>query len=138
MSEFKPTRGCPHRWCRVTHLSSSAMIMIFIGYVLLGGIESIVYLIASMAVGYLAIRTVHGRSLTDVVAQDIAEQLSKTTHLIVRPVWARIAIGLDLTILAVATVAAASAITNPSSASINTPTSTVLPGLLVGGQLELR
>lgn len=100
---FTPTRRCPHRWCKHTHTLMGAMALAVLGPALFhAGWLYLVFMTLSMLVVVQAIRIAwKGKSLTDLALDDAAAEGSgsagnmSTRFLVVRPVWARIALAMD-------------------------------------------
>jgi hypothetical protein len=102
MSNFRPTRTCPHRLCQPLHLS-----FVVVGLVVLLGLSSTQpWLIGIALVGLLfslgIYQLVHGQGLVATAREEAADTVAVT----VRAGWTRAAVALDvvytLTFLAVA------------------------------------
>ncbi len=100
----RPTRQCPHRWCRPLHTATA--LLAGPSLVMLISKSMIIFMTVAVLslVGYAVMRTVYGKTLTETAIED---ELSKTSvTLMVRPGWARAAAAMDCLWAAAATTMA--------------------------------
>ncbi|MGW5353383.1 hypothetical protein ACWERV_23090 [Streptomyces sp. NPDC004031] len=103
---YTPTKRCPHRWCGPVHTMYVA-----IGFMMIGPTvfhAGPVYLILAALTVLLAVQAMRiawkGKTPLDVAAEDAVARSSggegnmSTRFLVVRLVWARIAIGMDMAV----------------------------------------
>ena len=95
MSTFKPTRSCPHRLCRPMHLALAGLGVVVVVQLMFHGIASVLFVAALMVLGFGALRLLSGKTLTEEILEEAAE-VAAGVELIVRPVWAAIAVGFDV------------------------------------------
>lgn len=101
---YSPTRRCPHRWCRKVHLMTSATALILLGPMLFrAGWLYLVFFALSVLVLAQVIKVAwKGKSMIDMALEDAVAEGSgsdgnmSSRHLVVRPVWANVALGMDL------------------------------------------
>jgi hypothetical protein len=101
---YSPTRRCPHRWCRKVHSMTSLAVLVLTGPMLFhAGWLYLLFFALVMAVLTQVIKIAwKGKSMMDVAMEDAvaagagSDGNMSSRHLIVRPVWANIAIGMDL------------------------------------------
>lgn len=103
-----PTRLCPHRLCRPLHTAYALLALVVIVLLLVHGTDGAslgqasgfwLFLAILGFIGYAVSRVVTGRSPGQLAKLDRADRLLGVV-LIVRPVWAAIAAGLDVLLLA--------------------------------------
>lgn len=100
---FTPTRRCPHRWCRRVHTLTASLCLAVLGPALFhASVLYIVFMVITMLVVFQVVRLAwKGKSLVDMAMEDAAAQGSgsqgnmSSRFLVVRPVWARIALVMD-------------------------------------------
>lgn len=93
---FRPTRMCPHRFCRHAHKIILIPGLIIGPLTLSGGLAMLaVYLVGALLVG-AGVALITRKPVTDAVL----DMLTPSRYLIVRPVWARIAGILDILLVA--------------------------------------
>lgn len=103
---FKPTRSCPHRFCKPLHFAVILPGLYFLSQALFDSFDNdtihlgnYILLIFIGALTVLVIRLVHkGKTVSEIHAEDIA---SNKGYLIVRTGWARIAVIMDAGVVAV-------------------------------------
>lgn len=111
---FSPSRRCPHRWCRSVHAMITVAALMTVGPMLFhAGLVYLLFSALAMAVIFQVIKIAwKGKSMMDLAAEDAVAAGSgsggnmSSRHLVVRPVWAHIAVGLDLLALVNASSAA--------------------------------
>lgn len=99
-----PTKRCPHRWCRPMHRLGGALGLAALGPALFhAGVLYMIFLAISILVITQVIKLAwKGKSMMDLAIDDAAGEGSgsagnmSTRFLVVRPVWARIAVGMDI------------------------------------------
>lgn len=105
---YRPTKLCPHRLCRPTHT--------LIGLISLAVLLPVLWRGGLAFLGYLALITVIAMALQKLVWKKSRRDLALEEHLhtgtgglrlVVRPVWARIAVGMDALFLCGAALAVA-------------------------------
>lgn len=99
MKEIKahvPTKRCPHRWCRQMHrlgalLGATILMLVAVRYplMLLG-----LALFLVLAIGISAMT--HRRSMHEELMSETTDDLKPVVPLMVRPVWANIAMSMDI------------------------------------------
>lgn len=103
MKPYSPTKSCPHRWCRPVHLILGAIGLASLGPTLWqAGWKYLVFsalaLVIMAQVEKIAWKgkSAADRAMEDQVAQGAGSAGNMSSrHLVVRPVWARIAICMD-------------------------------------------
>lgn len=98
-----PTKRCPHRWCRPLHRIGGAMSLAALGPALFHA--SVLYLVFLAVSLFVVVQVVKiawkGKSMMDLAIDEAAGEGAgsdgnmSTRFLVVRPVWARIAVGMD-------------------------------------------
>jgi hypothetical protein len=99
-----PTRRCPHRWCRSLHRLGGALALAALGPMLFhAGVLFLLFMTISILVVFQVVKIAwKGKSMMDLAIDDTAAEGSgsdgnmSTRFLIVRPVWARIAVAMDV------------------------------------------
>lgn len=124
-----PTRICPHRFCRPLHNASALIAVIALILLLVHGTDGVslgqasgfwLFLAILGFIGYGVSRIVTGRSVGQLARLDRADQL-RGIVLVVRPVWAAIAAGMDALLLAGVCTVGATLLATPG-AIITSPT----------------
>ncbi|MFD9443354.1 hypothetical protein [Streptomyces sp. NPDC060001] len=91
MSDFRPTRTCPHRLCRPLHFTAAVAGLVVL--ISLGPVQP--WLIGLSLVGLLfsigIYQLVHRQTMVDTVREEVA----KTATITVRSGWARAAAAMD-------------------------------------------
>ncbi|MHA6764733.1 hypothetical protein [Streptacidiphilus sp. PAMC 29251] len=93
MPADRPTRACPHRWCRRTHTALAATGAVFLAEILFHGLASILFTGLLAVVSLAVYSMVHGKSPMEGALDDLP---LAGINLVVRPGWARAAVGCDL------------------------------------------
>jgi hypothetical protein len=101
---FNPTKSCPHRWCRPLHTLMALLFLAMVGPILLHAGWAFLIFSALLVVltTYIIKLAWNGKSLMDRAKEEAAAQGSgaagnmSTRHLLVRPVWANLAVGMDV------------------------------------------
>lgn len=101
---YSPTKRCPHRWCRPVHRLSGALALAALGPALFhAGILYLIFFAISVLVIMQVIKLAwKGKSMMDVAMDDAVGEGAgsdgnmSSRFLVVRPVWARIAVGMDI------------------------------------------
>lgn len=135
---YVPTRTCPHRWCKPLHLVPLPFGLALIAFDLWNNWRTLVFLVIVIFAAYWVPKIVHFRSRPrsgpvtiahvvedlresptsiDLEMQDAKYEGTGWRMLEVRKVWARIAVGCDLVLVALVGVAATTLFANPADAA---------------------
>jgi hypothetical protein len=96
---FRPTRSCPHRWCRWLHGAMVVCTAVALVQILFTGILSVLYFLAISVAAWVAIWAVTGSSPRQEAMKEILfEKAAEATGvvLVVRRGWANIAAACDV------------------------------------------
>jgi|SRR5690242_12891482 len=111
-SPYRPTRSCPHRLCPPLHLGLIPIGTVIAFQILFTGFLSAVYG-ALLCVAVVAVlRLVERRSVTELLEHELLERAVGVV-LVVRPVWAAVAAGMDAMYLLGGGVAVATLFAHP-------------------------
>ncbi|MEV7674995.1 hypothetical protein [Streptomyces sp. NPDC088752] len=137
-AKHRPTRLCPHRWCRPAHMLLVAVGLVAFTPVIFHSMIAFVGIALMCLVVYAITRAVRGRTITELSAEEAAAQHGngRIPHLVVHTGWARAAIAMDFFYLAVVTLLAARVLHDPAgeadAAAAAYTTEFSLPSFLLG------
>lgn len=94
-TDYRPTRSCPHRLCRPTHVVGAVAGLCAFAQLAFHSIVGLAFMLAMAVLGYGVFRAVHNKTMWQVINSDLAEEAAGV-ELIARPGWTNIAIGCDL------------------------------------------
>jgi hypothetical protein len=137
---YHPTKQRPHPWCGTLHLLGALNGLIVIADTMYYAPWSgLIFFVLMMIIGWHTVRAAwKGKSLTDLAIEDAASQGSgsagnmSSRHLIVRPVWANLAIGMDLLQVLAGSTIAWHVITKPGSGDYSVPAADITGILVIG------
>lgn len=90
---YSPTKGCPHRWCRSTHILTSVTGMAAASQLFLQGVAAVAFGAMTLALGLLVTLRIHGASS---VTQILAEEQTPISRDRIDQRWARGAVCMDI------------------------------------------
>jgi hypothetical protein len=116
-SPYRATRSCPHRLCPVLHLGILPIGVVVVAQTLFTGLLSVLYMAAVLVAVLLVLRVLDRRSFSEQVVQERLERAAGV-QLVVRPVWAWIAAGLDALFLLAGGLMAVLLFEHPHTSSV--------------------
>lgn len=123
MTDYRPTRMCPHRLCRPTHIGLGILGIVFIAQLMLTSLLTIVFMGILSVISFAVARLIHQKSLHDQVLEDAVDRTADRV-LLVRTGWANTAVTLDALFLVVAAVVVSELFTGGGKATMPTPANT--------------
>lgn len=138
MKPYKPTRSCPHRWCKPLHIIPVPFALAVLAFDLWHNILFMVVLAVSMTAGAVLQKTLYfkrrqrGRpatvsevvqdlrdapSVADLEMKDAKYEGTGWRMLEVRKGWARVAVASDIVLVALVGVLAVSVFSHPNEAA---------------------
>lgn len=133
MSEFHPTRSCPHRLCRPLHgVNAVAGLAAVMAIVRVQPLEIILFAVLAV-IGVATYQLVHKQSVVSTALEEAeAETTGKPLNVHVRPGWATVAIALDALFMVMALLLVAAVFTDRSGGSDFVPSADVAGYLAIG------